>query len=154
MDGDPCVPAGPSGGLAGLPKSFLHPCLLLLLKEQPGYGYDLVIRLKAIGIDDDSAAVYRALRTLEEKRAVSSYWYTSRTGPARHMYRLTPAGEDQLEAAVEAAVETHRALERYFCRHALAQSHPPETDNTGSGEPMALQRLLRKRSPSPSEVSR
>jgi DNA-binding PadR family transcriptional regulator len=51
----------------GLPKSFLHPCLLSLVKEQPGYGYDLVTRLKALGIDDDSAAVYRALRTLEEK---------------------------------------------------------------------------------------
>ena len=51
----------------GLPKSFLQPCLLLLVKEQPGYGYDLVTRLKALGIDDDSAAVYRSLRTLEEK---------------------------------------------------------------------------------------
>ena len=66
----------------GLPKSFLQPCLLLLVKEEPGYGYDLVTRLKALGIDDDSAAVYRSLRTLEEKGAVYSYWNTSSTGPA------------------------------------------------------------------------
>ena len=110
----------------GLPKTFLQPCLLLLLKEQPGYGYDLVTRLKQLGIDDDSAAVYRCLRTLEEKGAVYSYWNTSSTGPARRMYRLTPAGEEQLQAAVEALAETHLAIERYLCRHALAQSRALE----------------------------
>jgi poly-beta-hydroxybutyrate-responsive repressor len=115
----------------GLPKSFLQPCLLLLVKEQPGYGYDLVTRLKALGIDDDSAAVYRSLRTLEEKGAVYSYWNTSSTGPARRMYRLTPAGEEQLQSAVEALAETHLAIERYLCRHALAQSRAqePETED-------------------------
>lgn len=112
----------------GLPKSFLQPCLLLLLKEEPGYGYDLVTRLKALGIDDDSAAVYRSLRTLEEKGAVYSYWNTSSAGPARRMYRLTPAGEEQLQASVELLAETHLAIERYLCRHALAQSKPVEAD--------------------------
>jgi DNA-binding PadR family transcriptional regulator len=105
-----------------LPKTFLHPCLLLLLKEEPGYGYDLVTRLKELGIDDDSAAVYRALRALEERSAVVSYWNTSSTGPARRMYRTTPQGEEMLAAAVEAFTETHRAIERYLCRLALAQS--------------------------------
>jgi PadR family transcriptional regulator, regulatory protein PadR len=121
--------AGRSGML---PKSFLQPCLLLLLKEAAGYGYDLAIRLKTLGIHDDSAAVYRALRTLETKRWVSSYWCTSSSGPARRMYHLTPTGEEQLEGAVEAVVETHRAIERFFCRHALAFSRPPEPVDTGS----------------------
>jgi DNA-binding PadR family transcriptional regulator len=111
-------------GLRALPKSFLRACLLLLLKEQPGYGYDLVTRLKELGIDDDSAAVYRALRTMETKGAVSSYWHTSATGPARHVYRLTPAGEEELQGAVEAAIKTHLAIEEYFCRHARAQAQP------------------------------
>ncbi len=111
----------------GMPKSFLQPCLLLLLKEQPGYGYDLVTRLKALGIDDDSAAVYRSLRSLEERGAVYSYWNTSSTGPARRMYRLTPAGEEQLQSAAEALAETPLAIERYLCRHALAQSKCAES---------------------------
>ena len=135
----------------GLPKSFLQPCLLLLVKEQPGYGYDLVTRLKALGIDDDSAAVYRSLRTLEEKGSVYSYWNTSSTGPARRMYRLTPAGEEQLQAAVEALAETHLAIERYLCRHALAQSRaaePAEGDDPDPTRPRpsgvaALRRSLR-----------
>ena len=139
---------GPSGGLQGLPKSFLHPCLLLLLKEQPGYGYDLVVRLKALGIDDDSGAVYRALRTLEAKRAVSSYWCMSASGPARRMYGLTPAGEDQLEAAVANAVETHLAIERFFCRHALVLTRLPEPDDLEPAAPMSLRRLVRGTIPS------
>ncbi len=140
--------AGADDHPGSLPKSFLHPCLLLLLKEQPGYGYDLVIRLKALGIDDESPTVYRALRTLEKQLTVFSYWRTSSTGPARRMYELTPTGEEHLQAAVESAAETHRAIERFFCRHALGQSRPPTCDETEPAAPMALQRLLRKASPS------
>ena len=67
----------------GLPKSFLQPCLLLLIKEEPGYGYDLVTRLSELGLVDDSAAVYRTLRSLEQRGEVYSYWHMSSTGPAR-----------------------------------------------------------------------
>lgn len=121
MGVDHGVSAGRCAGSGALPKNFLHPCLLLLLKEQQGYGYDLVARLKKLGVDDDSATVYRALRTLEERHAVSSHWNTSSTGPARHVYRLTAAGEEELHAAFEAAVDTHRAIQRYFSRYAAAE---------------------------------
>ena len=119
----------------GLPKNFLQPCLLLLLKEEPGYGYDLVTRLKELGIDDDSAAVYRALRALEEKGAVCSYWNTSTTGPARRMYRLTPAGDEILESSVQAFADTHLAIERYLCRHTLAQARAREAEEQKREQP-------------------
>ena len=132
-------------GVGGLPKSFLLPCLLLLLNEQPDYGYDLVIRLKALGLHDDSASVYRALRTLEEKGALSSHWYTSSTGPARRMYRLTPAGKDQLEVAVEAVARAQLAIERYLCRYALAESRPSDSDhNTPNGDGASLSKRNRR----------
>ena len=118
------VGAGRCAGLGALPKSFLRPSLLLLLKESPGYGYDLVNRLKKLGVDDDPATVYRALRSLEEKHAVSSHWHTSSSGPARHVYRLTPAGEDQLHAAFEATVDTHEAIQRFFARYVRADTGP------------------------------
>ena len=107
--------------LGALPKSFLRPSLLLLLKEQPGYGYDLVGRLRKLGVDDDTATVYRALRTLEQEQAVSSDWQTSSTGPARRVYLLAPAGEHQLQAAFEAAVDTRQAIQRYFSRYTAAE---------------------------------
>lgn len=106
----------------GLPKNFLQPCLLLLLKEEPGYGYDLVTRLKELGLDDDSAAIYRALRSLEQRDAVYSYWNTSLTGPARRMYRLTPVGEEMLEASVQTFTSTLEAIEKYLCRHTIVQA--------------------------------
>ena len=134
MGVDHAVSVRRCAGSGALPKNFLHPCLLLLLKEQPGYGYDLVARLKKLGVDDDSATVYRALRTLEERHAVSSHWNTSSTGPARHVYRLTPAGEDQLDAAYEAAVDTHRAIQRYFSRYVAAEGAPSEALESVGGE--------------------
>ena len=139
MDVGDGVSPGSRHRYGALPKSFLHPCLLLLLKEEPGYGYDLVTRLKKLGIDDDSASVYRALRMLEEKKAVASYWHTSSTGPARHVYRLTPVGEDQLQAAVEAAVDMHGAIQRYFRRYAEAESRPPDIGDREAGEPIACE---------------
>ena len=137
MDTDNGLSAGPRRGFGALPKSFLHPCLLLLLKEQPGYGYDLVSRLKKLGIDDDSASVYRALRVLEEKRAVSSSWKTSSSGPARRIYDLTTAGEEQLQAAMQAAVAMHAAIQRYFRRYAEAECRPPNYGDLEADEQMA-----------------
>jgi PadR family transcriptional regulator PadR len=103
----------------GLPKNFLQPCLLLLVLEQPGYGYDLVARLKPLGINDDAASVYRALRLLEHEGAVTSAWRTSETGPARRVYRLTDAGEAILREWVRALENTSISLARWLERYAL-----------------------------------
>jgi poly-beta-hydroxybutyrate-responsive repressor len=110
----------------GLPKNFLQPCLLLLVLEQPGYGYDLVARLKPLGIHDDAASVYRALRLLEHDGAVTSSWRTSEAGPARRVYRLTEAGEAILREWVSALEDTSVSLARWLDRYALvtARSQP------------------------------
>jgi poly-beta-hydroxybutyrate-responsive repressor len=106
----------------GLPKNFLQPCLLLLVLEQPGYGYDLVARLKPLGINDDAASVYRALRVLEHEGAVTSSWRTSETGPARRVYELTDAGDAILRQWVSALEDTSIALARWLDRYALVTS--------------------------------
>jgi PadR family transcriptional regulator PadR len=103
----------------GLPKNFLQPCLLLLVLEQPGYGYDLVARLKPLGIHDDAASVYRALRLLEHEGAVTSRWRTSETGPARRVYQLTEAGAAILREWVSALEDTSVSLARWLDRYAL-----------------------------------
>ena len=108
----------------GLPKNFLQPCLLLLVLEQPGYGYDLVARLKPLGISDDAASVYRALRLLEHEGAVTSSWRTSETGPARRVYQVTGTGEDILRKWVSALEDTSISLARWLDRYALATARP------------------------------
>ena len=101
-------------------KNFIQPCLLLLLKEEPDYGYDLVARLRPFGVTD-SAAVYRALRGLETFGAVSSKWKHSEAGPARRMYHLTPDGETALEEWAASLASTTRPVEGYLVRYAVAK---------------------------------
>jgi PadR family transcriptional regulator PadR len=118
----------------GLPRGFLQPSLLLLLGERPGYGYDLVARLKELGLDDDSGTVYRALRALEAGGAVYSYWNTSDTGPARRMYRLTGAGEEMLQSAVQSMTETYEAIGRWLRRSGVTHRYVvPVPANGGDG---------------------
>jgi PadR family transcriptional regulator PadR len=111
-------------------KNFVQPCLLLLLKEEPDYGYDLVARLRPFGVTD-SAAVYRALRGLESVGAVTSTWKHSAAGPARRMYHLTPDGEDALEEWAATLAGTKRTVEGYLVRYAVAQRAAQRTVSPG-----------------------
>jgi PadR family transcriptional regulator len=104
-------------GTAGQPKHFLQPCLLLLLEEQSDYGYDLVARLRPLGIEDDSGTVYRALRALERDGAVVSRWKAPVAGPARRMYEITPQGVAELDGWARALDETRKALDGFLTRH-------------------------------------
>jgi poly-beta-hydroxybutyrate-responsive repressor len=115
----------------GLPKNFLQPCLLLLVLERPGYGYDLVARLKPLGIHDDAASVYRALRSLEHEGAVTSSWRTSETGPARRVYRLTETGQAILRRWVSALEDTSISLARWLDRYALVTARGPAGEEPG-----------------------
>ena len=78
---------------AGQPRNFVRPCLLLLLKEAPSYGYELLKRLPALGIDKDHTTVYRTLRALESEGLVRSGWEGRVKGPDRHRYEITAEGE-------------------------------------------------------------
>jgi PadR family transcriptional regulator PadR len=101
-------------------KNFIQPCLLLLLKEWSDYGTDLVARLRPFGITD-SAAVYRALRVLEQVGAVTSLWRPSAAGAARRMYDLTPEGNQALEEWAGTLAGTNRTVEGYLVRDAVAR---------------------------------
>lgn len=108
----------------GQPRHFLQPCLLLLLVEQPDYGYDLVARLRPLGVEDDSATVYRALRALERAGAVQSRWKAPVAGPARRMYEITAGGEAQLDGWADALDQTRKALDGFLTRHARVRPRP------------------------------
>jgi hypothetical protein len=65
-------------------RRFLEPCLLLLLHEQDGHGYELAEAIKPFGFDErhpvDASLVYRTLRWLERNGMVVSSWDTWRPG--------------------------------------------------------------------------
>ncbi len=103
---------------ASLPKSFLRPCLLLLLREQPAHGYELLERLGAFGLKaSDPGGLYRALRKLEEAGLVRSAWQPSATGPHRRIYEITRAGMEDLHRRAKALAEARRTLDSFLGRY-------------------------------------
>lgn len=107
------------------PRNFLQGCVLLLLRERPAHGYELLERLKAFGIvDADSGNLYRKLRSLEEQGMVHSRWETSEAGPRRRMYHLTEPGNARLRHWADSLAETRRLLDYYLGRHALVSGSP------------------------------
>jgi PadR family transcriptional regulator PadR len=102
-----------------LPKNFLRPCLLLLLREQPAHGYDLLERLRPLGFNrDDPGRLYRALRALENDGLVRSVWEKSSSGPDRRMYELTREGTQTLHESVSALQRTSELLSVFLSRYA------------------------------------
>ena len=83
----------------GVPGALVPSLLLLELTEGPAHGYDLIERLRLAG--SRSGTVYRSLRALEDDGLVASGWETTqKRGPARRVYRLTPAGRKALRDSV------------------------------------------------------
>jgi len=102
-------------------KRFLQPCLLLLIAESPGHGYDLLDRLASFGFERDPGGLYRTLRTMEREGLVRSHWELSDAGPGRRRYELADAGRDQLNVGVDALVETRNILDMYLARYRIVQ---------------------------------
>ena len=101
-----------------LPKSFLRPCLLLLLREQPAHGYELLERLGPLGFaGDDPGGLYRALRALESDGLVHSAWEPSRSGPDRRIYELTRAGMEELHRRSKSLVRARATLDVFLSRY-------------------------------------
>ena len=101
-----------------LPKSFLRPCLLLLLREQPAHGYELLERLRPLGYaGDDPGGLYRALRALESDGLVHSAWEPSRAGPDRRIYELTRAGMEELHRRSKSLVRARSTLDVFLSRY-------------------------------------
>jgi poly-beta-hydroxybutyrate-responsive repressor len=109
------APETPPGAL---PKNFLRPCLLLLLREQPAHGYDLLERLRPLGFSrDDPGRLYRALRALESDGLVHSAWEPSGSGPDRRIYELTRPGMEALHDAVQSLLATNAIIGVFLSRY-------------------------------------
>jgi PadR family transcriptional regulator PadR len=78
-------------------KGVLDLAVLAVVSEEDGYGYDVLRRLRAAGLDDvGDASVYGTLRRLYSAGALSSYVVPSDEGPHRKYYGINPAGRSML----------------------------------------------------------
>ena len=100
-------------------ERFTEPALLLLLRERPAHGYDLLERLPELTGEQrvEMGNLYRLLRALEEEGLVSSEWDAASPGPAKRRYALTDTGAQLLEqwaaALRDSQDRTALFLERY-----------------------------------------
>ena len=79
-------------------KGVLDLAVLAVVDAEDGYGYDVVRRLRAAGLDDvGDASVYGTLRRLYAAGALTSYVVPSESGPHRKYYGITPAGRTELK---------------------------------------------------------
>jgi PadR family transcriptional regulator, regulatory protein PadR len=78
-------------------KGVLHLAVLAVVDREDGYGYDVVRRLRAGGLDGvGDASVYGTLRRLYAAGALTSYVVPSDEGPHRKYYGITPTGRTLL----------------------------------------------------------
>jgi PadR family transcriptional regulator len=84
-------------------ERFGEPALLLLLREQPAHGYELIERLPELLPDEriDMGNLYRVLRSFEDDGIVRSEWDADAPGPAKRVYELTDEGRALLDRWVE-----------------------------------------------------
>jgi PadR family transcriptional regulator PadR len=78
-------------------KGVLDLAVLAVLRDADGYGYDILRRLRAAGLDDvGDASVYGTLRRLFNAGYLTTYVVPSDSGPHRKYYALNDAGRDEL----------------------------------------------------------
>src|SRR3954454_21564287 len=93
-------------------RGTLDAAVLAVVAEHDGYGYDVLRRLRAAGLDEvGDASVYGTLRRLFRSGALTSYVLPSAEGPHRRYYGITDRGRSELAQARAAWAEFARTLD-------------------------------------------
>jgi PadR family transcriptional regulator PadR len=94
--------------------------VLVLLKEETSYGYELMSRIEEeFGFEQiNPGSVYRVLRQMENEGLCTSVWdLRDEEGgggpPPCRMYAVTDEGEAYLEAWAKACEEYHRLMSQF-----------------------------------------
>jgi PadR family transcriptional regulator, regulatory protein PadR len=101
-------------------ERFVEPALLLLLRERPHHGYELIERLPEIAGSEariDVGNLYRLLRALEAEGVVSSEWSADLPGPAKRTYELTADGRKLLDRWAAALRDAQGVVQGFLDRY-------------------------------------
>lgn len=94
-------------------KGVLDIAVLATLRDEDGYGYDILRRLRAAGFDDvGDASVYGTLRRLFQAGHLVTYVVASDSGPHRKYYSLNQSGRLQLKLAADTWRDFSAAMDR------------------------------------------
>lgn len=84
---------------------------VLSLMDSASYGYSLIQRLAALGLDIEEGTLYPLLRRLEKQGLLQSEWDTTESRPRKY-YRISAAGQDVLTALQAEWQETVAVMRR------------------------------------------
>jgi poly-beta-hydroxybutyrate-responsive repressor len=107
-------------------ERFVEPTLLLLLRERPLHGYELLERIPELGVEGrvDIGNLYRLLRALEDEGLVSSEWSADLPGPAKRTYELTDEGRRLLDRWAEALLRAQGTISSFLERYEASLAAP------------------------------
>ena len=107
-------------------ERFVEPSLLLLLRERPLHGYELLERIPELGVEGrvDIGNLYRLLRALEEERLVRSEWSADLPGPAKRTYELTDEGRRLLDRWADALRRAQETIGSFLDRYEASLATP------------------------------
>jgi PadR family transcriptional regulator PadR len=99
-------------------ERFAEPAVLLLLRERPVHGYELLEQLPELtGERMDMGNLYRFLRLLETDGIVRSEWDDRAAGPSKRIYELTGEGRALLDQWASALRDSQTRLEGFLTRY-------------------------------------
>jgi PadR family transcriptional regulator PadR len=82
-------------------RGVLDLCVLALVLGRESYGYEITRSLVGSGLGPiQGGTLYPILTRLRHGGLIAARWRGGESGPARKYYRITPAGEVALRAAV------------------------------------------------------
>jgi len=105
---------GPRWRVFARVERFTEPVILLLLRERPAHGYDLLERLPELTGEQrvEMGNLYRLLRALEDEGLVSSKW-----DDGKRTYTITARGLQLLEQWAEALRTSQDRIGRFLERY-------------------------------------
>jgi poly-beta-hydroxybutyrate-responsive repressor len=100
-------------------ERFSEPALLLMLRERPTHGYELLDALPSVTGETrvDMGNLYRVLRALEEDGLVRSEWQADAPGPAKRTYELTAEGRRLLDEWASALRRSRERIDSFLERY-------------------------------------
>jgi poly-beta-hydroxybutyrate-responsive repressor len=106
-------------GVRARVERFSEAALLLLLRERPAHGYELLEALPALTGESrvDMGNLYRVLRALEEDGLVTSRWESGEPGPTKRIYELTPEGARLLDEWAAALRRSRERMDGFLQRY-------------------------------------
>jgi poly-beta-hydroxybutyrate-responsive repressor len=99
-------------------ERFAEPAVLLLLRERPVHGYELLEQLPELtGERVDMGNLYRFLRLLEAEGIVRSEWDDDAPGPSKRVYEVTGEGRVLLDEWTGALRDAQERIDGFLTRY-------------------------------------